>query len=463
MKKLYVAFVGLCLAVCLTPLAGMSFRPTTVSTENRTLSAFPAVRENGRLNLGFFQQFEQYFNEHFAFRNELVYADSVIQAKLFQVSADDGVICGTRDWLYYSSTLGDFLGTARLSERELHGLAHNLALVERYVRSMGADFAVAVPPNKNTLYGENMPYYASYIVDPVHNLDLLAPQLQQAGVTYADLYALFAREEEIYYLRQDSHWNNRGALMAYNCILDTLAIPHDDYAAAPVRRALDHEGDLSRMLYTLYGKKGADYHYELGDRYRFVSGSRPDEAWVETESDVGRGSLLMFRDSFGDTMLPFFAGAFEQARFTKESPCGIESLMTRYRPDTVVLEKVERNLSDYLRMPPILQAPEVELQRQPEERSSDTSLRMETLDFDPTYYCVSGTVEPSLLSDTTDILVELGGRCYEAYYTENNGFLLYLKKTGLPGGTLPARVLTREGDSLLAVWTGNLTEEARDA
>ena len=87
MKKHSFLFLFLCLALCLTPLLGMLVRPTTVSTENRTLSAFPSLRaEDGGPNLGFFPAFEQYFNEHFAFRNELVYADSRLMGEVFGVS-----------------------------------------------------------------------------------------------------------------------------------------------------------------------------------------------------------------------------------------------------------------------------------------------------------------------------------------------------------------------------------------
>ena len=107
MKKSLI-FILACMAVCLLPLAGMAVRPTTVSTENRAMSDFPDLkREDGGWNQEFFREFEKYFNEHFAFRNELVYADAVIQTSLFQVSSVDTVTYGKDGWLYYTSTLDD--------------------------------------------------------------------------------------------------------------------------------------------------------------------------------------------------------------------------------------------------------------------------------------------------------------------------------------------------------------------
>ena len=109
MKK-HLIFTIACLAVCLLPFAGMAVRPTTTSTENKAMSEFPDLKtEDGAWNSDFFQEFEEYFQEHFAFRNELVYADAKIQTSVFQVSNVDTVIYGTDGWLYYTSTLEDYL------------------------------------------------------------------------------------------------------------------------------------------------------------------------------------------------------------------------------------------------------------------------------------------------------------------------------------------------------------------
>lgn len=255
MKK-HLIFIIACIGVCLLPFVGMAVRPTTTSTENKVMSSFPSLNtEDGTLNLDFFQEFEEYFQEHFAFRNEFVYADAKIQTSLFSVSNIDTVTYGTDGWLYYTSTLGDYLGSNRMSDRQIYNLAHNLSLVRQYVEEKGSDFLLTIPPNKNTLYGEHMPYYDSYIIDPTHNIDLLTPKLQELEIPYADLLALFRNEDEVLYLKRDSHWNMKGAIKAYNCMMDTLGYMHSDYGDSLVTRAKNEDGDLNRMLYTFYGEK----------------------------------------------------------------------------------------------------------------------------------------------------------------------------------------------------------------
>ena len=78
------------------------------------------------------------------------------------------------------------------------------------MRQGAVDFVFTVAPNKNSLYGENMPYYDSLKVDEENNLARLVPFLEKEGVSYVDLYEAFTGEEEILYHERDSHWNNKG-------------------------------------------------------------------------------------------------------------------------------------------------------------------------------------------------------------------------------------------------------------
>lgn len=503
MKKYWI-FLAACVIACVLPFAGMAVCPSMTSTENKELSAFPVLRaEDGSWNLEFFQEFEQYFQEHFAFRNELVYADAKIQTSLFQTSNHDSVICGKDGWLYYASTLGDYLGDSRMSDRQIYSLAHNLSLVSRYVEGKGSGFVLAVPPNKNTLYGENMPYYDSWVVDDVHNIDLLEPKLQELGVPYADLTGMFREAApELLYLKRDSHWNQKGALMAYNCIMDTLGYVHQDYGDSPITRAKDEDGDLNRMLYTFYGEKELNYRYEIGQEYTYTNDPKSvEDVWIETEGGTGNGSLLMFRDSFGNTLIPLIAGQFEKAWFTKEVPYGLESLMEQHEVDTVIFEKVERNLAEYIRMPPVISAMEAELPQEasqagPEIPGSDVldsdgtasgasqagsetsesdvldsestasgasqqksavpddsdldasdsnaSISVELFEFDANYYKISGTIGQEFLEEETDIFVRVNGVCYAPYYTGDNGFEMYIKKEKLRDYPLEIAVLAED-------------------
>ena len=69
---------------------------------------------------------------------------------------------------------------------------------------------------------------------------------------------------------------------------------------------------------------------------------------------------MMFRDSFGNTLLPYMANAFEEGFFSKNIPYNIASYMQDKEPDVVVVEKVQRNIKEFATDPAVFQGPEVE-------------------------------------------------------------------------------------------------------
>ena len=89
------------------------------SSENRRLAEFPKIKTEEGINTQWLPEAGEYFQEHFAFRNELVTANALLNGKFFGVSTADGVIQGTDGWLYYKDSLQDYLGEELLSERSL--------------------------------------------------------------------------------------------------------------------------------------------------------------------------------------------------------------------------------------------------------------------------------------------------------------------------------------------------------
>ncbi|MBQ4474486.1 MAG: hypothetical protein II930_09380 [Lachnospiraceae bacterium] len=454
MKKIRnLIFAALFLLICLTPLLGMPLYHASENTENRTLASFPGLTGKDRgVNLKFFEEFEAYFKDHFALRQELVCADAKIQGGLFRVSAADNVVYGKDGWLFYRTTLGDYQGTNRMSEREMYALKENLEIVLGYLHERGIGLAVAVPPNKNTLYPEGMPYYDSMKVSEDHTLYHLPALMGEAGIPYADLCGAFRAEDEVLYLKRDSHWNQKGAMLAFRTIWDSFAFSRPAYGAdesvLPTRNK-DTVGDLSRMLYTVYGEKEWNYTYDIAPRYTYVTPTKSvEDAWIETEAEGTGGRFLCFRDSFGNTLLPHLANQFGHAYFTKEAPYRLDRLVKECTPDLVLFEKVERNLRDFITVPPILPAPEIEKPEITEIRMVACELKASYNLFDPTFLQVSGTLPKGEVRDDTRICLEAGGRCYQAYLTGENGFMLYLdwEELNLPEEGIQVRILSESAD-----------------
>lgn len=448
MKLKSIVFITVCMVMCLIPSALMLVIPTTETTENRAMAAAPSLlTADGSLNRNFFADFEDYFTEHLALRNQLVYADARIQTLLFQESNVSGVISGTDGWLFYSSTLENFLGTDILSDRDLFNLAHNILVVQNYLQARDIDFVFTVPPNKNTLHGEYMPYYKSYIVDPDHSAELLGPILAEQGVRYLDLFTLLEQQEEPMYLLRDSHWNGKGACLVYNAIMDALALPHEDYSSTEPVLVKNENGDLNRMLYSFYGPLEENYSYGLTQEFTFANNAGSvEDGWIVTENPGGSGTLLMFRDSFANTLIPFLSNEFETAYYAKGEPNALWRYVETYGPDCVVIEKVERNISNYLDNPPILPMPEGTLPINITIAETDTTAQIEDCLYDPSFYKLSGTVDPDRMQTDSEILVYVNNRVCQAYQTGENGYALYLKKADFPDTEVKVQVYIVHGD-----------------
>lgn len=457
MKHKSILFIAACLVLCLIPSVGMLFFPTTQTTENKAMAAPPElITGDGSLNRAFIQDFEAYFNQHIALRNLLVYADASIQTGLFQESNVSSVIAGTDGWLYYASTLSDYLGTDVLSNGALYDLANNFSVVQDYLRKRDIDFVLTIAPNKNTLYGENMPYYKNRIVNPDHSAVLLKPYLEDQGVRYLDLFDLFESQEEVLYLKRDSHWNNKGACLVFSRIMDTLELPYTDYPAPTLVK--NPNGDLNKMLYSFYGKAEEDYDYGLTQNYTYEKADATvEDGWIVTENPTGSGKLLMFRDSFANTLIPFFSNEFQTACYSKGEPNALERYVESYNPDCVVIQKVERNISNYLTNPPILTPPEVALPGSFTIAKTDTTIQIDTTNSDANYYQLSGTADPARTQEDAQILVRVNGIAYRAYQTGDNTFTLYLKKAMLPGETVDLQVYILNPEVCIQAYSGIAT------
>ena len=139
---------------------------------------------------------------------------------MYKRQATDQVIVGKDDWLYFGGTVNDYRGRNLLSEREMYNVIHNITLMQNHVQQNGSQFVLMVIPNKNTLYDEAMPYYVK--PGDTSNLERLTELLTERGVEFIDVKELFQNEEEVLYFHRDSHWNNKGAVLAYNALMEKL-------------------------------------------------------------------------------------------------------------------------------------------------------------------------------------------------------------------------------------------------
>ena len=280
-------------------------------------------------------------------------------------------------------------------------------MMQETLNEKGVQFLFTVAPNKNSLYGENMPYYDSLKVSSDKNLVNLQKYLRQEQVSYGDLYEMLyplamTPEEEVYYDRQTT--------FAY-----------------------------------------------VGE---VVSNFDPK---ITTVNPVKEGSLVMFRDSFGNALLPFMADAYSSAYFSRGVPYQMSEVDEK-NADTVIVERAERFLPEMAQLPPIMEGPECQV-NVTEEDTVPAGAGAVQCEIQGNLEKITGCIEEKYLDTDSRIYIRLNhDKIYEAFpmdvstedgKTDSSGFCLYLDRSLLAADGNQIEIFTDNKDSARII--GGLT------
>lgn len=400
-KKIYI---GIFLLIISIPFLCMTFYKTDMSVEKRYAQAIPKLMQDGKINIEYFDQWDDYVTDHFAFRQELSTIDAIVMSKIFRESNTEKVMIGREGWLYFQETLDDYLGRNVLNEREIHNCAKVISLMQERAEAKGCSFVMTVAPNKNSLYPDNMPKRLIKESND-NNFSNLVPELAKQEVHFVNLHEVFNNNSKIMYHKLDSHWNNEGATIACGALLDYVDKDHIDYTNEASHIEKNFSGDLKGMIYPKWNLLDDNVIYDREHIYSYVGNVKNTEDMViETENPGAQGSVVMFRDSFGNALLPYVADEFEHGFFTKAVPFNIE-LIDSYDADTMILEVVERHIPTLISKVPLMVAPEREISGVPIE-TNDTRTTIEMEDAG-NLMVIYGQVDDKYIDKDSDIYIEI--------------------------------------------------------
>lgn len=441
-----IAFTAVFLLMCLIPLLGLLLSNPSQSGSREVPSAPPALlTADGSVNTAYLSDLSDYFSDHFYLRQDMITLHNLVIAGVFGASSEDDVLLGSEGWLYYASSLDDYTGAEGMTLRALYSAAANLRLIQEYCQSQGMTFLFAIAPNKNSIYGENMPDYGA--VADIRDAQRLFSLLNTAGVCYADLFESFSGQDEVLYFAHDSHWNAKGAALAADCLNASFGL-ESAYYDGDFSQTVPHSGDLYEMLYPSLTDSEVDYIYGGGYDFSFgAGGTQPDSITINTIGP-GEGTLLAFRDSFGNLLYPYLADSFASARFSRSVSYDLMQAGV-LKADYVLVELVERNLDYLVTNVPVMPAPvratpafqqasgRVEISRVPGDKAPEG------------YVLLKGSLTELVDSDSP-VYIVCGGICYEAFLLDGGGFAAYV-----PEQAAPESVLFISGGILLSQTVSN--------
>jgi len=354
---MFVATISLPLAANLLGVDGAD--PVA---ENRTLATFPqsfADFPDGLYN---------WFDDHFGFRAALVRWDAAGRLFAFETSPSTAVLRGKNGWLFYADdgASEDVADLPALDEASVRNWQTTILAERDWLHSRRIAFVFLIPPDKHVIYPEELPDDVSQ-AGPVSRTDQVLDALKDSGVTVDLRPALRdAKKEDRLYHLTDTHWNDRGALVAYHTIVDAIrrqapSVPpawsrSDFEAVARDTRGLDLAGMLG--LTRVLREEDLALVPKRPRQARVIEppGAEPtaQEGLLITEipgSTLPRAVIV--RDSFMSALVPFLSEHFSRAVYVWQKDFDATTIKEE-RPDVVIHEIVGRHLYNFIPSPELV-------------------------------------------------------------------------------------------------------------
>jgi alginate O-acetyltransferase complex protein AlgJ len=360
---LFVTVISLPLAANLAGIDGGD-----AGAENRELAPLPSLSHSLQSVLDFGPGLSLWFNDHFGFRSLLVRWYGESRLFVLGVSPTTAVVKGADGWFFYGEdgSVEDYSAGDPLTDAALANWRNALVRARQWAHLHGAGFVFTVAPDKYVIYPEEMPSTLRRI-GAVRRADQLYAYLLDLGFMVDTRPPLLeAKQRERIYQQTDTHWNERGALVAYQQIVNAAraevpSIPpawgREDFA--PVSADVEAM-DLAGMM----GLKRVMRETDLQLKPLPVRLARVVEpAGAEPTAEEGRlvteipGSTLpravIFRDSFMSRLVPFLSEHFSRAVYLWQNDFDPD-VVTREHPDIVIQEIVGRHLYGFIPSPELV-------------------------------------------------------------------------------------------------------------
>jgi alginate O-acetyltransferase complex protein AlgJ len=363
---LFVAVISLPLAANLAGRDGAD-----AAAENRELAPFPRLDGSWQSIVELPGTLSAWFDDHFGFRSTFVrwYADSRLFA--LHVSPTPTVVKGDDGWFFYAddSALDDYANVEPMTPDALANWRAAILRARDWLGARGIAYVFLIAPDKHVIYDEAMPSTLARIGD-VSRTDQLYTTLQDTGLAVDLRPWLFeAKTRERIYHKTDTHWNDRGGLLAYQRIVEAVRARVPSTPPPWTRGDFDQvervvEGlDLAGMM----GLKRVLREHDLAlvprrtRRARVVEppGAKPTDQEGRLVTEIDDPSLpraVIFRDSFVSPLVPFISEHFSRAVYVWQNDFDA-TLVERERPDVVIQEIVGRHLYNFIPSPELVPTP----------------------------------------------------------------------------------------------------------
>ena len=332
MIRIFKRLPGVIFMVLLLGLAGkeaLSHQRTYSPVEKRELQTRPEISITKVLDGRFQKKYESYLRDQFPGRDHWVSFQTDME--LFMGKNEiHNVYIGKNHYLLEHYTEKEF---------DPQQISKNLQALEKFVgkAKQNADVHVMMVPTKSWILREKLPAFAPHYKEQKF-YDALQQKLEKEDVLISVEPVLDAHKEAEIYYRTDHHWTTLGAWYAYEQY--TKAVGGDlqraqgkkkfrciskdfygttyakiNYARQADKIEIYEPEDKLRVVYNMGERKTKtlyDFSFlKTADQYSVFTGG--NQAVLEITGGIKNGkTLLLIKDSFANSILPFLAEDYEK-------------------------------------------------------------------------------------------------------------------------------------------------------
>jgi hypothetical protein len=294
---------------------------TFSENENRVLTGKPVLKAESLLDGSFQTQLDSFLSDQFPGRD--IWMTAGTEMKLLTGRRDIGNTYIGKDHYYFEKVTD--------SDLDMDRYVKNLHRIEQLAETnTDVPISVMLVPSSGVVLSEKLPAHAQ-LYNAEKMLQTAAKELPEC--TLADpTDALKSTSENSCYYHTDHHWTTTGAYRAYQTLmgknaqyafsekdfsevsdtflgtlysrtLDPGAVP-DKICLAPVSERLEVTCDGVR------GSVYVDSALKEKDKYKVFFGGNYGK--VEITGGTGKGTLLVLKDSFANSLVPFLTADYEK-------------------------------------------------------------------------------------------------------------------------------------------------------
>ena len=358
-RKKNILLIIFFVAILLMPILDniFNFSPIQNLFEKRFLASIPEKPRNVSEFAKYSKKFEEFFNDNYGFRKSLIFTNSQIMDNIFNESPSSSALIGKDEWFYFDNqnSFLDAQGLAKLDDQKIALMVKSFIKNWQILRAKNIDYLVVIAADKTSIYPEFLPDFIK-ISNKEHRIDKFINALKKDAPSFPVLdlrpFLKKAKKHEIIYHKTDAHWNKRGAYVGYSEIMQKMNHLYLQRKHFVNVEGMMDDGDISYVI----GIKAENIDYNLKENFvpNFYS-VNPTEAdyrlfhkpAVYRNYNKNLPILFVYKDSFFDNMMEFFANNFSQSYFVNEFPCDLNiEIIQKYRANIVIQQFWEGRIEE---------------------------------------------------------------------------------------------------------------------